>query len=139
MKNPIFLIIFATLQAGCSVINAGIQIPATIVAIVSNPKPTGWWRDYCQDGILVPHQPECVQTGGIINRARLSNIRTLEGKSIPGTLIIGFPGHLYEQGYKQEIEIQLKAAPLEFRRATGIEFLASDWKNSKQVVLHSPL
>lgn len=130
MRRVIYLIGFVILSIGCSTAPIQLQVPITIVATVSEPNPTDWWRDYCQDGVLVPHQPECAQTGGIISRVKLSNIRTLEGESIEGTIIIGFPGHKYVPNYQQEKEIQLQASPPRFREATGLEFFANDWKNT---------
>lgn len=109
---------------------ANLHAPSTIVALVSEPKPTGWWRDYCQDGVLVQQVPECVQIGGQVLRVKLTNIRTLGGEPIEGTAVIGLPGPQYVPSYQGEKEIQLQTSPPEFFEATGLEFIAGDWKDT---------
>lgn len=76
------MLILSFLGVGYSVVTTKLQAPIEVTVVVSDPEPTGWWRDYCNEGRLVPHLPEYVQIGGAIQRVKISNIRSALGEPI---------------------------------------------------------
>ena len=101
-----------------------------IIAVVTDPRPTGWWKDFCQDGALIEEMPECIQIGGQLQRVKLNSIKTLDGRPIAGTAYIGLAGSQLVSNYRQEKIIKLRQAPAPFRKATGLEFIADAWEDT---------
>ena len=130
MKRRLVLAILACLLAGCATVRSEIETPVTIVAVVSQPTFTGWYRDYCRDGNLTGSMPNCLQHGGEIYRVTLHDVRTIDGKPVTDRLIIAFPAHALGRTYREEKQIDLVEAPEVFVSATGIIYLANDWKDT---------
>jgi len=113
--------------SGCAVISIPIETPIEVVGMVTNPKGTGWARDFCDEGRPVLSAPNCAQIGGEIYRVNLINVRAQNHSLIAKKLIIGFPAHALTRKYRGTKRLRLERAPADFRSATGIEILATDW------------
>lgn len=100
------------------------------MAIVSEPESTGWWKDFCSGGTLVPDFPDCTQLGGNVQRVKISSIETLNGETIEGTVFIGLPSPGFHTSYSGKMIIDLEKSPTDFYKATGLEIVASDWKRT---------
>jgi hypothetical protein len=117
----------ALLFAGCVAEPVQIGIPAELIGTVSDPVTTGWYKDFCEAGKLTASLPECVQVGGEIYKVAFLDARTPDGKWISNKIVIGFPAHALPRTYRRESRIHLVKSPDDFRVATGIEYLVTDW------------
>lgn len=112
---------------GCAALPPRLELPASVVGVVSQPVFTGWFRDYCQGGQLVDSTPDCLQHGGEVYRATLLDVRTESGAPLARRLVIAFPAHALSRAYSGRKRIELVAAPVPFAAATGIDYLAHVW------------
>jgi hypothetical protein len=126
--NAVFWIALAL--SGCAVVSAPLETPVEVVGTVTNPKGTGWTRDFCDEGRPVLSAPNCAQIGGEIYRVKLINIRGKDSRLIAKKLTIGFPAHALTRKYRGTKRLRLERAPADFRNATGIEILATDWSDT---------
>jgi len=113
--------------AGCAASPANITTPIELIGTVSKPVWTGWYKDFCEAEKITPSTPSCLQVGGEIYRVVLLGARTPGGARIARKLIIGFPAHALPREYRDEKRVQLVNAPDDFRTATGIQYLVSEW------------
>lgn len=127
MKIRVIVMFLMTIIVGCSTVPMRLQTPIQVIAIVSEPESTGWWKDFCSGGTLVPHLPDCIQLGGKVQRVKISNIETLNGEVIEGTVFVGLASSGFVSSYRGKMLIDLEVSPADFREATGLELVASDW------------
>jgi hypothetical protein len=116
--------------SGCAVDAFPVETPVEVVGTVTNPKATGWTRDFCDEGRPVLSAPNCAQIGGEIYRATLINVRAPDRRLIAKKLTIGFPAHALTRKYRGTKRLRLERAPDDFRNATGIAVLATDWSDT---------
>jgi hypothetical protein len=115
--------------SGCVTSAANFETPIDLIGMVSNPVFTGWYKNFCEAGHLTI-SPECLQVGGEIYRVTLLDARTPKGNKISQKLLIGFPAHSLPRNYRGRKRIRLDKSPEEFRTATGIEYLVTDWSDT---------
>ena len=100
-----------------------------IEGTISRPTWTGWILDHCDSGRPKDfEQSNCVQVGGEIYSAELTNARIVNGQKI-GKLQIAFVAHALRKSYKQQHYLMLQPSPSDFRAATGIEYFSGDRDN----------
>jgi hypothetical protein len=129
VKRPLFALIASTVALGaCTATRAPLEVPMDVVATASNPRYTGWAFDYCEGEESTDPATACVSHGGEIYKARLSDVRTGDGKRIASTLTIGLPGHALARDFRARIQVWLVRAADDFRKDTGIEYVATHWQ-----------
>jgi len=74
--------------------------------------------------------PNCAQIGGEIYKVDLLNVRALRNEVIAKKLIIGFPAHALTRKFRGIKHLRLERSPNDFRKATGIELVATSWSDS---------
>jgi hypothetical protein len=115
--------------AGCVSVPKKLETPVLVEGIVSGPTWTGWILDHCDYGRPVDFEKlNCLQIGGEINSAMLTDARIVNGPRI-GRLEIAFVAHNLEKSYRKRHYLVLQASPADFRSATGIEFFSGDRDN----------
>lgn len=129
MKRRIFALLAGTVAlSACTAVRAPLEMPMEVVATVSNPRYTGWAFDYCAGEESTDPATACVSHGGEIYKARLSDVRTPDGKKVASTLIVGFPAHALARDFRARKQIWLVMAAPDLRRDTGIEYVATRWQ-----------
>jgi hypothetical protein len=116
--------------SGCVADAFPVETPVEVMATVTNPKGSGWTRDFCDGGRPVISAPNCAQIGGEIYRVTLINVRTLDHRLIAKKLTVGFPAHAITRKYRGTKRLRLEKAPDDLRSATGIAILATDWSDT---------
>jgi hypothetical protein len=128
MQKTILLMLTLNL-AGCVSAPQQLDTPVLVEGIVSGPTWTGWILDHCDSGRPKEFEKfNCVQIGGEINSATLTNARIVNGPKI-GKLKIAFVAHALSKSYRQRHYLVLQPSPADFRTATGIEFFSGDRDN----------
>jgi hypothetical protein len=61
-------------------------------------------------------------------KVTLSDVRTPDGRRIVSMLTIGFPAHALRGDYRARMRLHLVKAADDFRRDTGIEYVARHWE-----------
>jgi hypothetical protein len=115
--------------SGCTVDVVRVETPIEVVGLVTNPRGTGWTKDFCDQGHLVVSAADCAQIGGEIYKVKLLDVRTPNRKLIAKELIIGFPAHALTRKYRGIKHLRLERSPEDFRNATGIELVATHWSD----------
>jgi hypothetical protein len=106
------------------------ESPIDVVGTVTNPRGTGWTKDFCDGGHLVVSAPDCAQIGGEIYKVNLLDVHTSDGRRIARKLVIGFPAHAITRKYHGTKRLRLERSQEDFRKATGIELVATDWSDA---------
>ena len=120
----------ALVLSGCAVEAVRVEPPIDVVGMVKNPRGTGWTKDFCDEGRLVVSAPNCAQIGGEIYKVDLLNVRALRNEVIAKKLIIGFPAHALTRKFRGIKQLRLERSPDDFRKATGIELVATNWSDT---------
>lgn len=129
MSRFLLLAMLSTALCSCSAVRISLETPVTLTGVVSQPTFTGWFRDYCRNGLLVDSSPDCLQHGGEVYRVKLVDVRTTGGARVAESLVIGFPAHALGPRYRSKKRIELVRAPPEFAAATGIFYFANHWND----------
>ena len=127
--SAIALLLLGPLCA-CVSTSRALQTPLVLVAVVDNPRLTDWQRDYCSWGepVLEPRvTANCLSVGGEIYAATLQRPRTVDGEIVSSRLTVGFPAHALKRSYRRRTDVFVQRAPADFREATGIEYLVTDY------------
>ncbi len=122
------LVISKAALSSCSSTSALIEVPIDVVATVSMPRYTGWQIDYCEGDESTDPETTCVSHGGEIYKAKLSDVRTPDGRRLVATLTIGFPAHALPRDFRARKRLHLVKAADDLKRDAGIEFVASHWE-----------
>lgn len=128
LRSATFLLCVAL--AACASRSHTIATPQTYIGTVTAPRHTDWFLDHCNGGRLVLGLPQgCIQMGGGIQRVTVLNLRTEEGHLLRRGLIIGLPSSGLVRDYSARMRLQLVEAPEDFRKATGIRYVARQWSH----------
>lgn len=106
-------------------------------AVIGKPAFTGWVRDWCVDAkpVLLSDQAgdkDCIPFGGEIYRADLVHGSIVGGGRLSARVRVAFPGHGYLPGYELTNHFVLLPSPINFRAATGINFIIGDFGDYDQ-------
>jgi hypothetical protein len=99
-----------------------------VVATVSKPRYTGWHLDPCEGQESTDPDTVCLGHGREMYKTTLSDVRTPDGRRIVSKLTIGFPAYALRGDYRSRRRLHLVKAADDFRKDTGLEYVASDWK-----------
>ncbi len=128
----VFAIATTCFLFGCASSPRAIEKASIVNAVVTNPRPTGWYRNWCSSGELVNYLPgssDCIIQGGEIFKVKLKNPRDLTGQSLGRHITVGFPAHALIPEYRRETYLFLQPAASDFQKKTGISYLATDYGN----------
>ena len=100
-----------------------------VVATVSKPRYTGWHLDHCEGQESTGPELACIGHGWEMYKATLSDVRTPDGRRVTSRLTIGFPAaHALRSDYRSRGRLHLVKAADDFRKDTGLEYVASHWR-----------
>jgi hypothetical protein len=129
MKRHLMASVVCTVVlSACTTTKVLLETPIDVVATVSKPHYTGWQIDHCKGEESSDPDTACISHGGEIYKARLSGVRTLDGKRIVPTLTIGIPAHSLARDFRARIRLHLVKSADDLRKDTGIEYIASHWQ-----------
>ena len=127
-----FVIALLVLGPLCACVSTAppLQTPIVLLGVLNNPRLTDWQRDYCSwaEPVLEPRiTAECLSAGGELYTATLRRPRTVDGELVSSRLKVAFPAHALKRSYRRRTDVFLQRAPADFREATGIDYLVTDY------------
>jgi len=114
--------------SACTTTNVLLEVPTDVVATVSKPRYTGWRINHCEGEESADPGTACISHGGEIYKAKLSDVRTLNGKRIVPTLTVGIPAHSLAKDFRARKRLHLVKSADDLRKDTGIEYIATHWQ-----------
>ncbi len=127
MRSRAGIVTISLVVGACSAAPLSVAPPIELVGDVSNPRATGWYLDFCDNGTVTFGLPKCIQSGGEIYEVALRGARDSSGAAVIPKLVIGFPAHALPRSYRVKARVYLEKAPVELSKSTGIEYLARRW------------